>query len=255
VTGHAAGPGLLLVTVLVAAGYDWLSLRVPGWSRWRGAAFQAGAAVLVLGLALPVPDFTGHAAQHLLIAMVAPLGLVLGAPVTLLLRTLPVVTARRLTALLRSRPARAVAHPVTALLLSTGGLAALYLSPLYARLLTDPALHQVVSIHFVLSGCLFAWVVAGADPAPHRPSVRARLVLLALAIAAHATLSQLLYAGLAVQVPATAADRQSGATLMYYGGDLAELLLAFAVVQARATTRVPGSGSAAAGRLVPARPS
>jgi putative membrane protein len=196
----------------------------------------------VLGLALPAHDFAGHALQHLLVAMVAPLGLVLGAPVTLLLRTLPVRTARHLTRLLRSRPARTVAHPVTALLLTTGGLVALYLTPLYARMLTSSSLHQAVTIHFLLSGCLFAWVVAGADPAPHRPSVPARLVLLGVAIAVHATLSQLLYAGALVQVPASVADRQAGATLMYYGGDLAELLLAFAVVQSRTTTRKVAGG-------------
>ncbi|GAA3953601.1 cytochrome c oxidase assembly protein [Actinoplanes auranticolor] len=236
-TGHVPSLGLPVLVALIALGYEWRSLRVAGWSPWRGVAFQTGAAVLIVGLALPVHDFTGHASQHLLVAMVAPLGLVLGAPVTLLLRTLPVRTARRLTRLLRSRPARALAHPVTALVLTTGGLVALYLTPLYARMLTDPALHQVVTIHFVLSGFLFAWVVAGADPAPHRPSVPARLVLLGVAIAAHATLSQLLYAGAYVQVPATAADRQAGADLMYYGGDVAELLLAFAVVQSRAATR------------------
>jgi putative membrane protein len=253
VTQHVPGLGLPVLVVLTALGYEWQSSRVAGWSSWRGAAFQIGAAVLVVGLALPVHDFTGHALQHLLVAMVGPLALVLGAPVTLLLRTLPVPAARRLTGLLRSRPARALAHPVTALLLTAGGLAALHLTPLYGRMLTEPALHQVVTIHFVLSGCLFAWVVAGADPAPHRPSVPARLVLLGAAIAAHATLSQLLYADAYVQVPATAADRQAGATLMYYGGDVAELLLAFAVVQSRATTRkVSSFGSAASGRVMPA---
>ena len=89
----------------------------------------------------------------------------------------------------------------------------------------------------MLSGFLFAWAVAGADPAPHRPAVTVRLVVLGLAIAAHATLSQLLYAGALVRIPATAADRQAGATIMYYAGDLAELLLAFAVVQSRAAAR------------------
>jgi putative membrane protein len=246
VTAHSAPAGLILLTGLVALAYEWCSLHAPGWSRWRGAAFMSGAAVLVTGLALPAHDFAGHALHHLLVAMVAPLGLVLGAPVTLLLRTLPVGAARRLTRLLRSRPARVAAHPVVALLLTTGGPATLYLTPLYGRTLADPVLHQALTVHFVLSGCLFAWVVAGADPAPHRPSVPTRLVLLGAAIAAHATLSQLLYAGALVQVPATVADRQAGATLMYYGGDLAELLLAFAVVQSRgATRRIAGPRRAA----------
>jgi putative membrane protein len=92
-------------------------------------------------------------------------------------------------------------------------------------------------IHFVLSGGLFAWVVAGPDPAPHRPSVPMRLVVLGVAIAAHATLSQLLYAGVWVQIPSGVADRQAGATIMYYGGDVAELLLAFAMVQSRTTRK------------------
>lgn len=252
-TAHPPAVGLPLLAVLTALGYEWQSLHAAGWSRWRGAAFMAGAAALVAGTAAPVHHFTGHALQHLVVAMVAPLGLVLGAPVTLLLRTLPVPTARRLTRLLRSRAARAVAHPITALVLSTGGLVALYLTPLYARMLADPALHQAVTVHVILSGCLFAWVVAGADPAPHRPAVPVRLLLLGVAIAVHATLSQLLYAGAYVQVPAAVADRQAGATLMYYGGDVAELLLALAVVQSRGVARrLAGPRTPVSREVVPA---
>jgi putative membrane protein len=231
VTGHAhAGATGPLLVVLIALAYEVLSLR---FSPWRGAAFMAGCTALLIGLAMPVAGFADHMTQHVLIGMVAPLGLVLGAPVTLLLRVLPVRAARRLTRILRSRPARILTHPVTALTLTVGGLAALYLTPLYAQ----AGHHPLVHLHVVLSGFLFAWVVAGADPAPHRPSVTVRLVVLGVAIAAHATLSQLLYAGAYVQIPATVADRQAGATIMYYAGDLAELLLAFAVVQSRATGR------------------
>jgi putative membrane protein len=122
-----------------------------------------------------------------------------------------------------------LAHPVTALTLYVGGLLLLYLTPLYAWTVTDPDLHRVVQVHFLAAGYLFAWVIAGPDPAPRRPSVPARLVVLGVAIAAHAVLAQLLYAG-AVSLPATTAQRQAGATLMYYGGDIAELLLAFALV-------------------------
>jgi putative membrane protein len=158
---------------------------------------------------------------------------VMGAPVTLLLQVLPVRSARRLTRGLRSRPVRVLTHPATALVVTVGSLAVLYLTPLYALAGHHPVLH----VHLLLSGFLFAWVVAGADPTPHRPSVTVRLVVLGIAIAAHATLAQLLYAGAYVQIPATDADRRAGATIMYYAGDLAELLLAFAVVQSRATAR------------------
>lgn len=84
--------------------------------------------------------------------------------------------------------------------------------------------------HFLAAGHLFAWVVAGPDPAPRRPSVPARLVVLGVAIVGHAALSQLLYAGALVQVSAPADDRRTGAELMYYGGDVAELALAVALV-------------------------
>ena len=227
----------LVAVVAVALAYEWLSLRAGGWSRWRGASFMSGCVVLLIGLALHAHDLSLHMTQHLLVGMVAPIGLVLGAPMRLLLRNLRPAAGRRLTRLLRTRPVRLVTRPVVALLLSTGSLGLLYLTPLYAYAMSDPALHAAVLAHFLASGCLFTWVIAGPDPAPHRPPVRTRLVVLGVAIAAHATLSQLLYAGALVQVPGPDADRRTAATIMYYGGDLAELLLAFAVVQTRGAAR------------------
>jgi putative membrane protein len=60
--------------------------------------------------------------------------------------------------------------------------------------------------------------------------VKVRVAILGVAVAAHAALSQLLYAGAYVQIPVGTLDRQVGATIMYYGGDLTELLLAGALV-------------------------
>jgi putative membrane protein len=130
-------------------------------------------------------------AQHLLLAMVAPVALVLGAPVTLLLRSLPVRHARTLSRVLRSRPVHLLANPWVALLLSTGGLVAFYFTPLYGASTRHEALHAAIHLHFLASGCLFAWV-AGPDPAPSRPTVRLRLVVLGVAIAVHASAAQLL---------------------------------------------------------------
>jgi len=87
-----------------------------------------------------------------------------------------------------------------------------------------------VHVHLVASGYLFAWVVAGPDPGPARPTVRARLVVLGIAIAVHASLAQLLYAGLLVDVHEPVAGMRAAGDLMYYGGDLAELLLALALL-------------------------
>ncbi|OJF10189.1 cytochrome C oxidase assembly protein [Couchioplanes caeruleus subsp. caeruleus] len=226
----AALPALLAVGYVLAVRRDG-----RGWPRHRTAAFLTGAALLAVALLPPVSgyaerSFHGHMVQHLLLAMLGPLCLALGAPVTLLLRALPVRRARQITRLLRGRPARLVTHPLVVLLLNVGALPALYLTPLYTATTTSPPLHHAVHAHFVAAGYLFAWVIAGPDPAPHRPSVPARLVMLGVAIAVHATLAQLIYAGVAVHLDVPADDRRAGADLMYYGGDIAELLLALAML-------------------------
>ncbi|MEU9247010.1 cytochrome c oxidase assembly protein [Streptomyces sp. NPDC048385] len=244
---HDAGSSvlewLLPALVLLAAAGTYLLLahrarhRNPalGWSRWRTTGFLSG--VLLLGAALVPPmapfaheDFRGHMAQHMLIGMYAPLALVLAAPVTLLLRTLPAARGRQLTAMLHSLPARVIAHPAVALALSTGSLALLYFAPLYNATMDSPAAHWLLHAHFLLSGCLFAYVIAGPDPAPSRPTVRARLVYLGVAIAAHAVMSQMMYGGFWVDIHAPIPQVQAGAEIMYYGGDIAELLLAAALV-------------------------
>jgi putative membrane protein len=235
VTGGHGGALPALVAVAVGTGYLVLAGgcgRGGGrrWSRWRGAAFLGGLCVLVVALGLPGHGFRAHMARHLLLGMVAPVGLVLGAPVTLLLRTLPRDRARALTRVLHGPPLRVLAHPVTALLLNPGGLVALYLTPLYAATTTRPWLNAAVHAHVLASGYLFAWVIAGPDPAPRRPGVPTRLFVLGAAVAAHATVAQLIYAGAPAVLPVDEADRRAAGDLMYYGGDLAELLLAMALL-------------------------
>ncbi|MBV7696584.1 cytochrome c oxidase assembly protein [Streptomyces sp. TRM70350] len=247
IPGHDPGssvPEILVpaLAALVCAGtYLCLAHRarlrnpVRGWSNWRTAAFLTGLVLLATALLPPVApfahaDFRGHMVQHLLIGMYAPLALVLGAPVTLLLRTLPAARARRLTAVVHSRPARLFARPAVSLLLSTGSLAVVYFTPLYNAAMAHPGGHWLLHLHFLLSGCLFAHVIAGPDPAPVRPGVRARLVWLGVAIAAHAVISQLMYGGFWVDIHAPVPEVQGGAEIMYYGGDIAELLLAAALV-------------------------
>ncbi|MER6982092.1 cytochrome c oxidase assembly protein, partial [Streptomyces carpinensis] len=72
--------------------------------------------------------------------------------------------------------------------------------------------------------------IAGPDPAPNRPGVRARLVYLGIAIAAHALIAQAMYGGFFIDIHAPIGQVQQGAEIMYYGGDIAELLLAAALV-------------------------
>jgi putative membrane protein len=245
---HEAGGGILsillpaLALFVSAAVYLLLVRRARrrnpalGWSRWRTISFVVGLVLLAGALLPPIApwahtDFRGHMAQHLLIGMYAPLALVLGAPVTLILRAVPAHRGRQITTVFHSRPARLLAHPAIALLLSTGSLAVLYFSPLYTMLTTSqPVGHWLLHAHFLFAGCLFAYVIVGPDPAPARPAVRTRLVYLGCGIALHAVISQLMYGAFWIDIHAPIAQVQGGAEIMYYGGDIAELLLAAALV-------------------------
>jgi len=252
-------PAVVLALTAAAAGsYAVLARRQArrhgSWIGWRTVSFVTGAGLLGMALSpFPAGDFRGHMLQHLLIGMYAPLLLVMGAPATLLLRTLPPRHGRVLGRLLHVAPLRVVTHPVTALVLNLGGLLVLYLTPLYVATTQRPVLHHLVHLHFLVAGYVFAHAIAGPDPAPRRPSVTARLVVLGVAVTGHAVLSQLLYAGALVQVPVSAVELRGAGELMYYGGDIAELLLALAMLTTWRRPRAAGRRHLAAGRQATAQ--
>jgi cytochrome c oxidase assembly factor CtaG len=113
--------------------------------------------------------FTMHMVQHMTIATAVPVFLVLGAPVTLALRSL----ARRddgsrgarewLMSLSRSLPVHVLGHPVVAAAVVVVRMVGSY----YISLESHTA-HVVMTLHFLLSGYLFAESVAGSDPTLHR---------------------------------------------------------------------------------------
>ena len=126
-----------------------------------------------------------------------------------------------------------VGHPVIAATLSVGGLSVVMLTSLYDALERYPLLHQAVHLHYLVAGYLFAWSIAGPDPAPKRPGLRVRVTVLIVAAAAHSILAKVLYAQ-ASRLPMSD-DHSTGAIqqtsqLMYYAGDLAEILLATALL-------------------------
>lgn len=229
----------LMLVALVAFLYATAAWRqrVGGraWSGWRTASFMAGCGILSVSMLpqyLPFPegDFRQHMFQHIMMGMLAPLGLVMAAPVTLTLKTVPARYGRIITTVLQSRLFHLWANPVTALALNIGGMAALYFTSLYYEMMMQPWLHYVVHFHFVAAGCLYTWVIAGPDPAPRRPSVPARLIVLGVAVLMHSVMAQMLYAGLFIDLPIPPDHLKHAAELMYYGGDITEMLLAFALV-------------------------
>ncbi|WP_052383906.1 cytochrome c oxidase assembly protein [Litchfieldella xinjiangensis] len=227
---------LVLVGVLTVA-YLWAAYgQRRRWSHLHTWAFLAGSGVLILALSPPVAhwahhDLRGHMVQHLAIGMLVSLAWVLAAPMTLLLRQLPTPYARRVVAWLQSAPVRVIAHPCVTLLLNIGGMYLLYLTPLFVATQHSPILHHWLHFHFLVAGYLFCWsILAAPDATPHRVSRRLRLGVLTLSIAAHGVLGKLMYGyGWPRGTSHSLEDIQAAAQLMYYGGDLAEALLAIAL--------------------------
>ena len=182
------------------------------------------AATLVGPLAdLSHTSFTAHMAAHLLVGMLAPLLIVLSAPITLMLRTLHVVPARRLARLLNSGPARFLTHPIPAAVVNVGSLWALYATGISEVMLNNPLLHYVLLAHFFIAGYLFTVSMVSVDPIAHRANFRLRLGVLLGAVAGHSILAKYIY----INPPAgtSVMDAQAGGVLMFYGGDLIELAL------------------------------
>lgn len=242
--GSVFGQGILLLP-FAAAALGYLAAAIGEqrtgrpWPWWRTSFWLLGlgtAAFVISGPALAPPDrpFTAHALGHVLIGMVAPLFLVLGAPVTLALRSFALLPARRLSRLLRSLPMRVLLNPVVAALLNVGGLWVLHLTPLYENT-SDSFLHLLLLAHFLATGFLFTAAILAVDPSPHRASVTVRLVVLGLSLAAHGILAKTVYAaatgapgllaGLVDPAGASPADLEIGAQVMFYGGDIVDLTL------------------------------
>ncbi|KDN17196.1 cytochrome c oxidase assembly protein [Amycolatopsis rifamycinica] len=216
-------PGLALLAFAAYEAGAWrLRRRGDRWPPVRDVVFGAG---VLAALAPGSPTFTGHMLQHVLLGMVAPLLLVLGRPVTLLLRAVPAAARRPLKRVLGSRPAGLLVFPPVAAVLEAGSLWLLYRTGLFAAIGDEPWLH----VHVLLTGLLFTTAVCRLDPLRHRAGFGVRAGALIGAAAAHAVLAKTLYVTPPPGVVLAVADRQAGAQLMYYGGDVVELGLALVV--------------------------
>lgn len=220
---------LLLIPAAAAAATYWagaFSPRSGAWPVRRTAAFTAGIAALLAAAAGPLPalthgNFTALALSHVLAGMLGPLLLVTSRPVTLALRTMDPLPSRRLVRMLRSVPARFLAHPVTAAVLSMGGMVLMFRTPLFDAMRTGLPVHWLVTFHLAAAGYLWTASLIGRDPNPHRASFRLRGAVLILTAAAHNVLAKSLYASPPAGI---AADQgQSGAMVLYYAGGAVEL--------------------------------
>lgn len=189
---------VLVLGGLYAAGVVRLYRRGDPWPWGRTAAWFLGlltiAAMKLTGVATySMVLFSVHMTQHMVLSMLTPILLVLGAPATLALRALKPARQRGdlgprewLTLALHSKIAAFLTHPAFVVPIFVGSTYALYFSPLFGRLMSDHLGHMAMSVHFLLVGYLFYWIMVGVDPAPRKMPYLLRILLLLLTMAMHA---------------------------------------------------------------------
>lgn len=194
--------GLLITAVaLYVKGVMILAKRGDKWPVGRTISFAIGISAVDFatsgGLGLYAHfTFSWHMVAHMTLGMIAPIAIVLGAPITLALRTLPQgrnsqergVRGTLLSAL-HSRYSSIIVNPVGALVIFDGSLFLLYFTSLFGTLMNTHAGHLFMNIHFLLAGFLFFHVIIGIDPNPKRPPFLARIVTLLAAMSIHAFFS------------------------------------------------------------------
>ncbi|GGM88282.1 copper resistance protein D [Lentzea pudingi] len=185
------GLGAVLAAAVYLAGVRTLRRRGDGWPVGRTAAWTAGCAVVLVmtssGLGRYAAGmFSTHMVAHMALNMLAPVLLVLGGPITLALRASPPGPRQWVTALVHCRAARVAAHPAVAAIVFVGSFYVLYFSDLFGEMMRFHWAHQLMNIHFLVSGYVFFWLVIGVDRAPRALPHLARLGLLFSVMPFHA---------------------------------------------------------------------
>lgn len=192
---------LILAVALYIAGVVRLSRNGVKWPVGRTIAFALGISVIDFatsgGLGVySFFSFSHHMIAHMLLGMIAPIGIVLSAPITLALRALPAGRDSNergprglLTAIMSSRLVAIWSNPIVALAIFDGSLFALYFTPLFDLLMGSHLGHIAMSVHFLLAGILFFHVIIGIDPRPREYPFIFRIVTLFAAMSIHAFFS------------------------------------------------------------------
>jgi putative copper resistance protein D len=178
-----------------------LARRGDRWPVGRTISFAIGISLLDYGTSGGLGlyshfSFQYHMIAHMVLSMIAPIAIILSAPITLALRTLPIGRDKSergirgmLIQALHSRPSRVITHPVSALAIFDGSLFALYFTPLFSNLMSGHFGHLIMNFHFIAAGLLFFHVIVGIDPNPRKVHHLVRVVILLAAMSIHAFFS------------------------------------------------------------------
>jgi cytochrome c oxidase assembly factor CtaG len=231
-------PAILIVLILGAA-YVVAARRQGSWSRGRMLSFLAGLVTLVLVTCsfLAVYDHTlfwVRAVQNTVLLMITPLLLALGAPVTLLMRSVSSATGARLRRIGRGKFARALTFPLVVTVVLILPPFVLYFTPLYELCLRTPLIDGLVRVLLVAAGFGYFWTRVQLDPTPREDPHLVSVWIALTEVIFDGALGLVIWLGPLVAPdyyhavarawgPDLRIDQIIGAGVLWIGGDLAGL--------------------------------
>lgn len=241
------GPAAILAAVAYLAAVRRLVRRGRSWPAGRTASWLAGCAVLLVatssGLGAYAPAvFSVHMVQHMLLATLVPVLLLLGHGVTLLLEVSGPGARSRIESLLDVPAVRLIRHPVLALAAVGATLFLLYPTGLYGAILQEHWAHLGMDVAFLGTGLALYWPVLGrALPNGGLPAA-GRIVMVFAVMGLHAAfavwllsratpLAEPFFASVHLPyVPDLLTDQRRGAVLAWVLGEIPTVIAVAALV-------------------------
>lgn len=229
--------------------------RGDKWSWFRTINWIIGLVVLTYITSGPPAVygrvlFSAHMVDHMALTMVAPIFLVLGAPVTLALRALPARgegthgsrgLREWLLLFVHSKFSQIVTHPLFAAANFAGSIVLFYYSDLFSLAMREHVGHELMNVHFLLTGYIFVLSMIGSDPLPRRAPYPMRLLLLLATMGFHAFFGVAIMGGTGLLAadyfgnlgrawgPSAIGDQQLGGAVAWGIGEVPTLLVAIGV--------------------------
>ena len=220
-------------------------------SMWQKVSFFTGLLMLFIALQSPIEALAEHMLsfhqlQHLLLRMFGPLLILLGAPLTPMLRGLPPWALQRVVRPIVRNPA---ARRVYELLNNPVFATVLFLSILYLwqvpathnAALRNAALHEFMHFTMLASGFVFWWLIV--DPKPHRSRLHygMRILYLGLIVIPNTLLGaaiifsdNVIYSAYGeVEQPfniSLKTDQEIGGAILWVPGDMMSIIVAGVVM-------------------------
>ncbi|MFE4081464.1 cytochrome c oxidase assembly protein [Paenarthrobacter sp. YIM B13468] len=229
--------------------------RGDSWSWFKTVNWMIGLVILTYITSGPPAVygrvlFSAHMVDHMALTMVAPIFLVLGSPVTLALRALPSRgegahgsrgLREWLLLFVHSRFSQVVTHPLFAAANFAGSIVLFYYSDLFGLAMREHVGHELMNLHFLLTGYIFVLSMIGSDPLPRRAPYPMRLLLLLATMGFHAFFGVAIMGGTGLLAAdyfgnlgrtwgaSAIADQQMGGAVAWGIGEVPTLLVAIGV--------------------------